>query len=288
MSKFFDQTLRARDATLPQDALKLVGVREFLESAASPDAPSLDPGVSRLEECRTLQMPLANYLHGQFKGSAALETAEESYRALRTRLLRLRSSQGLRSIVLTSAVPGEGKTITSLNLALCCTQLHDMRTLLIDADVRTHGLSRRLGCHPGRGLAEVLSGECEPKQVILATDVPGLHVLGSGSSAGAPAELFASRKWPEFIGWCNEEFKLVLIDSPPVLNLSDVELITAACDGVLIVVRAQYAKRDVLQKCASQIDAKKLLGVVYNAVENGAHQPYHYRAYLGNGNEAGE
>ncbi len=282
MSKFFDQALKARDATLAPDAPKLVGVREFLESAASPDAPLLDPGVSRLEECRTLQMPLANYLQGQFKGSAALEPAEESYRALRTRLLRLRSSQGLRSIVLTSAVPGEGKTITSLNLALCCSQLHDMRTLLIDADVRTHGLSRRLGCHPGRGLAEVLSGECEPDQVILATDVPGLHVLGSGSSGGAPAELFASRKWQEFIGWCNESFGLVLVDSPPILNLADVELILAACDGVVMVVRAQHAKRAALQKCAGQLDPNKLLGVVYNAVETGRRHRYHYRAYLGN------
>ena len=282
MSKFFDQTVKSRDRLVSEEELKLVTVQEFLESSASGAPPSPHLGVSRLEFCRKLQTPLANHLPTQFKGSDALEAAEESYRALRTRLLRLRSAQGLHSVVITSAVPGEGKTITSLNLALSCAQLRDMRVLLIDADVRTNGLSRRLGCHAGPGLAEILVGSCEPEQAILATDIPGIFVLSSGSSSVAPAELFASRNWQEFIGWCNESFQLVLVDSPPVLNLADVELITAACDGVLIVVRAQHAKRDVLQKCASQLDSKKLLGVVYNAAQIGAHRRYDYRAYLGN------
>lgn len=285
MSKYFDETLRARSSASPEAHLKLFGAENPLKSSISEDFPGEGLGLSRLENCRKLSIPLANMMKSSFMGSEALQSAEEAYRALRTRLSRIRSTQGIRSFVLTSAIAGEGKTLTALNLALCCAQLHNMRILLIDADIRTGGLARRIGCHMGQGLAEVLSGECTPEEAILATDIPGLFVLGSGSSSTAPAELFASGKWQEFIGWCNESFKLILVDCPPMLDLSDVELISAACDGVLIVVRARYSKRDILQRCAAQLDQKKILGVVYNGVHRPLRHSY-YEAYLGGGRDA--
>jgi len=285
MSKYFDQTFKTGDVGTDPEKLQITGIDKFLETVSTfkNSAPGLaasgDLGESRLGKCRKMKIPAVGKLLGQFGGGPALEAAEESYRALRTRLLRARSAQGLRSVVVTSATPGEGKTLTSLNLSLCCAQLHDLRVLLIDADIRTSGLSRTLGFPPGPGLVDVLSGKCEPRDAILATDIPNLYALGSGSHTTQPAELFASSHWQEFISWCSESFKLVLIDSPPVLNLTDVELIAAACDGVVMVVRAQHAKREVLQKCAGQIDPKKLLGVVYNAVESGAHDHYSYGGY---------
>jgi protein-tyrosine kinase len=242
-----------------------------------------DLGDARLSECRKFSLPLQNIAHVQFTNSDAMQPAEESYRALRTRLLRLRSAQGLRSVVITSAVQGEGKTLTSLNLALCCAQLHEMRVLLVDADIRSFGLSRAVVAPQGLGLADILSGQCTPEQAVMATDHPNLFVLSSGASTIPAAELFASRRWPEFIGWCNETFRLALVDSPPVLNLSDVELITAGCDGVLMVVRAHQTKRQILEKCAAQIDSKKLLGIVYNGTAVGTQYGYGYRSYgIGN------
>lgn len=266
--------------------MKLLGAENLLNSSISADSPEAGLGFSRLENCRKLAIPLANMLQSSFKGSEAIRPAEEAYRALRTRLLRFRSAQGIRSLVLTSAIAGEGKTLTALNLALCCAQLDDMPILLIDADLRTGGLGHRIGCHMGQGLAEILSGDCAPEDAILATDIPGLFVLGSGSSATAPAELFASRKWQEFIGWCNESFKLVLVDCPPMLDLADVDLISAACDGVLVVVRARYSKRETLQRCTTQLDPKKVLGVIYNGVQGGFRHEYHYKSYLGAGSDA--
>ena len=74
------------------------------------------------------------------------------------------------------------------------------------------------------------------------------------------------QRWQKFMSWCHEAFKLIIVDSPPVLCFSDTQLISASCDGVLMVVRAQQAKRGLLEKSARQVDARKLLGLVYNGV----------------------
>src|SRR5579864_1477027 len=192
MSKFFNETLKARSATLPPG-----GLAELLETErpeVSPAAPVQEPAnevpntvskaVADLEvpETNLPEAPLvapptaqplvANPMHQQFRGSDCLESVEESYRGLRTRLMRMRQAKGMRSIVITSAVQGEGKTLTSVNLAWCCARLHDLKVLLIDGDIRTSGLSRSLKLPPGPGLAEILSGECDAQASILATEAP--------------------------------------------------------------------------------------------------------------------
>jgi capsular exopolysaccharide synthesis family protein len=276
MSKFFNETLKAQTSrplvVLPQDEVAAVPTPAPV-SNAKPRGNDL--GASRLNKCRELGTSPSILLEERFKGSHSLETTADSYWALRTRLLRLRTVQGLRSVVITSATQGEGKTLTSFNLALCCAQLQDMRVLVIDGDMRSRGLSRLIGSPEGPGLSDVLSGQCEPEDAILATDSPNLYLMGSGSPSLPSAELLASARWQELINWCNETFKMTLVDSPPALSLTDVELITGACDGVLMVVRALQTRRDLLQKCARQIDTKKLLGVVYNAAEN-ASREYDY------------
>jgi capsular exopolysaccharide synthesis family protein len=275
MSKFFDQTVRSRDMAASVEEAKQPEAQKRPEVVPVPKPTSAELGASRLVNCRRMETPLAGLLQAQFRGSDSLEPIQESYRALRTRLLRLRSAQGLRSIVITSAVQGEGKTLTSLNVAMCCAQLYDMRVLLVDSDIRSHGLTHLIGSPAGLGLSEILAGTCAPEEAVLSTDLPNLHVLTAGTPTAPPAELLASLRFQEFIGWSTETFKLVILDAPPVLNLADVEIITASCDGVLMVVRAQKTRRDVLQKSAGQIDSKKLLGVVYNAAEN-VHHHYTY------------
>lgn len=278
MSKYFNQTVKVRGGVAPA------------VEAPAPELPKADPPATfrpipaePLAKSETkagdafgsLEFPLSDILKNKFSGSDSLEPVMESYRVLRTRLFRLRSSRELRSVVITSAVQGEGKTLTSLNLAMCCAQLHDMRVLLIDADIRSSGLTRLIGSPAVPGLAEVLAGTSSPEKAVLSTDVPNLHILCSGKPEIPPAELLASGRFQELLNWGNERFRLIILDSPPILNLPDMEMITAACDGALMVVRAQKTPRDVLQRSSSQIDPKKLLGVVYNAAE-GAHHYYTY------------
>lgn len=280
MSKFFNETIRARETVLTQgrprqSASEQPGENPPVLRVQTPEMPDF-----LLQHCRSLTMPLADVIRDQFKGSTSLAPTQEAYRALRTRLMRLRQAQGLRSLVITSAMQGEGKTLTSFNLGLACAQLHGMRILLIDSDIRSSGLSRLLGSPAGPGLSEVLAGECDPAKAILATSSPNLYVMTSGTPSMPPAELLASSRWQGLMAWCSESFRLVVVDAPPVLDLSDVELISAGCDGIVMVVRAKQTRRDVLEKSATHLDAKKLLGVVYNGAD-GAGGRYNYPQVYG-------
>jgi len=296
MSKYFNESQRLRSTTVFDDILRPVPENgaappavptrnaaveplPFPETAMSDAGAGLELPAVEQEKYRTIQLPLEKLPRAQFKDGRSLEAAEESYRALRTRLLRIKTAQGIRSVVITSASQGDGKTLTSLNLGLCCAQMHDLRVLLVDADVRNCGLSRAIESPEGLGLADVLTGNCTPEQAVLQTDRPNLCVVASGTATTAAAELFASGRWSEFVNWSKGKFDLILVDSPPALSLSDVELITAGCEGVLLVVRARYTRRETLQKCVRQVDAKKLLGVVYNGVQEGSHHRYRYKKY---------
>jgi succinoglycan biosynthesis transport protein ExoP len=277
MSKFFDETLKTRNPSGSEPGFNLAGLEE-IESAD--EQTDLKGNVSDVphpeaEQSRKVEIPHSMLLPSQFQGSDSLQCAEEAYRALRTRLLRLCSARRLRSIVVTSSVPGEGKTLTSFNLALSCSQLQDMRVLLIDGDIRTAGLTRSLGFALSPGLADTLSGQCSFESAILDTGHPTLSVYGAGSTTLPPAELYAGERWQKFVQSCSKSFDLMIIDSPPIMSLSDVDLMTAACDGVLLIVRAGHTRRDILQKFANQLDAKKLLGIVYNFSE-GTHHKYTY------------
>ena len=154
----------------------------------------------------------------------------------------------------------------------------------MDADLR----SRRLTClfgYPPPGLGEVLSGKTSFAEAILATDLPNLYLLGAGTPSAPPPELYAGPRWKEFIGWAGECFKLILIDSPPIVPLSDFELISGSCDGYLTVVRALSTQREALQKAAQVGDPKKSLGVVLNSIETGAYANYYGRYYGSNGKQ---
>jgi receptor protein-tyrosine kinase len=279
MSRYFEAALRSRQAKFPVVESRIATPADNGQHQDVLSTSVEEPPASGLEQCQTLPLPTKKLLQTQFRGSGSLGPAKEAYRALRTRLLRLQTTQNLRSVLITSAIPGEGKSHTALHLAQSCAQLNDVRIILIDGDLRTHGLSDDLGAAASPGLAEVLSGQCTPEEAVMATDIPNLYVLGAGTPTKPPAELYSGRQWKEFIDWCNKAFKLVLVDSPPVLNLADVEVMAAACDGMLMVVRALHTKREVLQECAKQIDSKKLLGLVYNATENGLQRRYYSRYY---------
>src|SRR3989449_8005030 len=147
-------------------------------------------------------------------------------------------------------------------LGLCYAQLPQQRVLVIDGDMRSRGLTSMLDHPSSPGLAEILSGDVAPDEAIVATNQKNLFILPAGTISSPSPELFIGTRWQEFLGHCGEMFKVILIDTPPILPVADFELISAACDVIVIVVRAHHAQRKALQKTASTLDTKKLVGVV--------------------------
>jgi protein-tyrosine kinase len=266
VSKFFNETQKAHQWAQKKLANPDLDIRQMLE--ALKQGPSLDTPRAEAPPRRCPQVALGNGSAARliFREDDTLNAALEAYRGLRTRLVLAQSNSALRSIAITSSLPGEGKTLTTMNLGLCYAQLPHQRVLVIDGDLRTRGLTSLLDHPSSPGLAEILSGEVTPDEAIAATTEKNLFILPAGTVSSIPPEQFM-RRWHEFLGRCGEMFTVILIDTPPVLPLADFELISAACDGVVMVVRAHHGQRETLQKAASTLDRKKLLGVVFNATD---------------------
>jgi protein-tyrosine kinase len=235
---------------------------------------------SRLEKCRSIRLPRddqKSFLSAQYNPS--MQAAVEAYRSLRTRLVRRQTEKGTRSLAITSAEPGDGKTLTALNLALCYANIQNWPVLLVDADLRTQGLSRIIGNPESPGLGQILESGCPYQSAILATNVTKLHVLPAGISSTAPPELFSSTAWNDFIGWSTESFRLVIIDSPPILDLADFELIAAPCESTLLIARARKTSRESLTRARATLDPSKLAGVVVNSADESKNLNYYYHRY---------
>ena len=188
--------------------------------------------LGRLQNCRSVTIPPTPKLLLP-QSELAKSAAAEMYRSLRTRVLQAQSKAGMRSFCITSAVPNEGKTLTSITLAYVVPKSRDStRVLLVDADLRTGGLSTLMGSPSGPGLAEVLSGNARFEEAVAVSDIPNLYLLPAGKPEAPAPELFSGSQWKEFIGWATECFKVVVIDTPPVLSLTDLELIAAPCDAI--------------------------------------------------------
>lgn len=212
--------------------------------------------------------------------------AAELFRMIRTRLLRLQATQRFHSVVMTSVSASEGKTLTTANLGMCCVQVANLRVLLVDADLRTGGLSKLWNLPQAAGLADVLAGKATYDQAVATTDVPRLHIVGAGQCTLPPPELLADRKFREFLGWANSRYDLVLVDSPPILAVADYELISAACDKIILVVLARSTKRALLEKAVKHIDPEKAFGTILNASNPPQSDGYSSYAYYRQGSRS--
>jgi len=276
MSKFFNEIQKANQLAQQKLPNSDLDIREMLESVKRGSVSETPLADARLGQCR--QVNVGNEVAARLvlRQDDSSRAALEAYRGLRTRLMRAQTKTGLKSIAITSSVPGEGKTLTTLNLGLCYAQLPQQSVLVIDADLRTCGLTAMLEHPSAPGLAEVLASNVSVDEAIVATNQKNLFVLPAGHVTSPPPESFTGSRWQEFIGRCSELFKVILIDTPPILPLADYELISAACDGIVMVVRARHADREVLQKTATSVDRKKLLGVVLNGTDPNEKHYYGY------------
>jgi len=191
--------------------------------------------------------------------------AKEQYRILRTRLLEAIATQGLRTLLITSATAAEGKTIVSANLALQFSSLKEGRVLLIDADLRRAGLSESLRPQPTRGLGEYLRGESDWESLLLQVD-PWLSVLPAVHSRTEGAELLTSQRLPELLQQARTRFDLVLVDGAPVGPIADSRVLARAVDASVLVVRAGCTNFTAVEEAAALL-RPGLLGCVLNGAK---------------------
>lgn len=211
--------------------------------------------------------------------------AVESFERLRHRVMRHLSADSGRPacVAISSADAAEGKSLVAANLALSCGKVHKTRTLLVDADLRSHGLTDLLNHLPAPGLGDVLSGTASYESAICNTDIAQLDVIGAGNLPAGSAELFSNARWREFIAWSRNAYELVIIDSAPILQVADFDMIAAVSGGVLLVIRAWQTQREAIEKTIAQLDSKRLLGVVFNGAELSKQHGYYNRYYRNSG-----
>jgi capsular exopolysaccharide synthesis family protein len=195
------------------------------------------------------------------------QLAAEQYRIIRTKILH--SPQKPRLIVVSSGCIGDGKTVTSINIAASLALKEDCSVLLIDGDLRQPRVAEALALSGSPGLAEVLSGETDLQTALVRPEqFPNLFILPAGNMASSAAELLDSERWRDLVKQARSQFDYAIFDAPPIAMLADYELIQLVCDAAILVARPDHSNRDACLKALRSIPAEKMLGVVLNAVED--------------------
>jgi capsular exopolysaccharide synthesis family protein len=193
--------------------------------------------------------------------------AAEQYRIIRTRLIS-HPKQPV-TILISSAGPGDGKSVSAINVAGALSLKTEARVLLMDADFRRSSIHTQLGISRSPGIAEVLTGAATLEQAIVRSPAfPNLYIAPAGEPHANPSELLDSTAWRTLSEQVRGSFRYVIMDSPPVGCVADYELLQAACDGVVLVVRPDHTKRQACLKALSIVPKDKLLGVIMNCVSD--------------------
>ncbi len=204
----------------------------------------------------------------------------EAFRLLRTNLQFIDLDHQPRCIVITSAVPGEGKTMTSTNLAVALAQT-GRNTLIIDADLRRPRVASTLGLDPAIGLTTALVGKTEIHDAIQVHEASGLHVLASGAKPPNPTEILQSKITQDLIKRLRSSYDMVIIDAPPLLPVADASVLAKLADGVIVVVRHGRTTKDQVNEAINRLGqvGGRLYGVVVNMVAKRAVGSYYYYYY---------
>src|SRR5579863_767051 len=193
----------------------------------------------------------------------------EQFRTLRSRLYQLHGNgKGpLRRILITSSIPGEGKTFVANNLAQAIVRQPDRRALLIDVDLRCSRMHRLLGAPVAPGLTEYLRGEADETAIVQHGMQGNLCFIPGGSEVKNPSELLGNGRLKILLDRVTPLFDWIILDSPPCLPVADASVLAEHCDGVLLVVRAGATPSETVQRARKELKARNVIGVVLNAVE---------------------
>ncbi len=208
----------------------------------------------------------------------------EQYRTLRTQVFHAAEKQLTQVILATSAVAGEGKTSTVLNLAWAIAQSREKRVLVIDGDLRRPSVSPYLGLDFELGFGEVISEISEALPAIVRVADSTLYILSSSREEAQPAELLSKERVGETIEELRKYFDFILIDAPPVVAFADARLLANHADAVMVIVRAGMAGHNTVERAIEALPGSRVLGVVLNGVDQMSEVGYYgYYGYGYNG-----
>lgn len=207
----------------------------------------------------------------------------EEYRKLKSIIVSLTKQNGFyNTIMVTSSIGGEGKSITSLNLALSLAQEHDHTVLLVDADLRKPSLHSYLGLEPKVGLADCLMGHIDVSETLIKTGLGQLTLFPAGKQINNPVELFSSQKMRNLLDELKNRYRdrYIIIDSPPTLPFAETRLISKSVDGIIFVVKEGGPSLQNIKEALETFRESDVLGIVYNnatisSLNGGYHYYYH-------------
>lgn len=238
-------------STLPVGKADTLFSQQFSDSIWDPEsAPTIDSSLPEEE-----RLPV---------WSARCSFASEQFHLLATRLQHLREGRPLKSVLLTSAVEGEGKSLLALNLALSLSQDSQHKVLVIDAELRKRGLSRMLKLEQQRGLKDWYQTHQPIPEFVYKLGDLNFWVLPSGQVSVDPLKLLKSQRLPDVHSLLSAAFDWVLIDSPPLLPLADAEIISRIADATILVVRRDKAPKHALKEALERVAPSKMAGFLLN------------------------
>lgn len=204
----------------------------------------------------------------------------EAYRVLRTNILFSSFDKPIKTMVVTSAGPGEGKSTTLVNLAVTFAQ-QGSRVLLIDADLRKPRIHRILMMDNSNGLTNLLSTRNDYKDYVRSCRIKNLDILLCGAIPPNPSELLMSNAMKQFIQKVREDYDIVLIDAPPAIIVTDAAIISTFVDGTMLVAASGTVERDELIRAKEMLDKvnANIIGVVLNKIDRKTSGGYHYYEY---------
>ena len=199
----------------------------------------------------------------------------EQFRMLRGRLDSLSVESPIKTIAVTSANAGEGKSNISINLAVVTAMSVGRRVLLIDCDMRRPTICRSLGIEPQNGLAEILTGRCTADEAIVKLEGTNLEMIGVRMQPQNPSELLGSTEMRNLLDEVAGRYDRVILDTPATLGLPDSKIVSGLCDAYLMVVRAGETAREDVESALEVLDRRRAVGIVLNGAEMG-HERYAY------------
>ena len=210
------------------------------------------------------------------ENSRNLSMLSEEFRSLRSHLILMRKQKSLQRLLITSPLPQEGKTFVTAHLAQALARQRGRRVLMIDGDLRASALHKALGAPQAPGLSEYLSGTCDLGTAMWRGLQDNLFFLAGGERPQNPTELLGNGRLESLLATLTPAFDWIILDSPPVIPVSDAKLLAQLCDGVLMLVQAGRTPFDLAQEACQEFSKTQLLGVVLNRAGDHVGYGYYY------------